>query len=291
MRRILIIATLLLFTIGASAQQRPSSQKSRDKILGEMEQFVNVADILPDDVSVEGTTQGFAIHGRYGFSVHDRGQCVIIDLKRRSFVSTFVMEGNTGHCNNASFGVERYDKSSQFPLLYVTECRGNRACYVNDISLTGSRLVQTIYYDGEEITGPADWFVDAPSKRIFLYCTIGNLRWIKAFRLPKLADSDSRGEVHLRPEDSIGSLPAGDISIPQGSHLYSRYIFLPAGVPSRSTALHITDALTAEHYPTLDLSPMGLEPEGVATRRGWLYVSFHTPRDNRANVIFRMKVN
>ncbi|MBO5331493.1 MAG: hypothetical protein J6A72_03820, partial [Alistipes sp.] len=63
MRKILIIATLLLFTIGASAQQGPSSQKTRDKILGEMEQFVNVADILPDDVSVEGTTQGFAIHG------------------------------------------------------------------------------------------------------------------------------------------------------------------------------------------------------------------------------------
>jgi hypothetical protein len=199
MKRIFISAVFSLLAIGASAQG-DSSRKSEEKILGEMEQFVNVADILPDNVSVEGTTQGFAIHGRYGFSVHDRGQCVIIDLKRRSFVSTFVMEGNTGHCNNASFGVERYDKSSQFPLLYVTECRGERACYVNVISLTGSRLVQTIYYDGEEITGPADWFVDARSKRIFLYCTIGNMRWIKAFRLPKLAES------HILPSLESGRL-------------------------------------------------------------------------------------
>lgn len=259
--------------------------------VAEMELFLNVADLLPLSVEVQGSTQGFAIHGRYGFSVHDQGQCVVIDLKRRQFVSTFILEGNTGHCNNASFGVERYSSQSKFPLLYVTECRGDRACYVNDITLEGSRLVQKIYYDGDDITGPADWFVDARSQRIYLYCTIGTLRWLKIFPLPRLADSDHNAEVHLQREDAIGALPAGDIAIPQGSHISGRYIFLPAGVPTRSTHLHITDALTGEHYPTLDLSHLGIEPEGVATRRGWLYISMHTPRDVRANVIYRMRVN
>ena len=263
---------------------------AQESVLADMEPFLNVAELLPDDVEVQGATQGFAIHGRYGFSMHDKGQCVIIDMRRREFVSTYVMEGNTGHCNNASFGVERYSSTSAFPLLYVTECRGERACYVNDVTLTGSRLVQTIYYDGEEITGPADWAVDARTKRIYLYCTIGTLRWLKAFPLPKLADSDARGEVHLRAEDAIVSMPAGEITIPQGSHIHGCYIFLPEGIPPRPTRLHTTDIITARKLAPIDLSHLGLEPEGVAVRGKWLYLSFHTPRDVRRNVIYRLRL-
>ena len=281
MRRTILLTLLLLTALAVRAQE---------SVLADMEPFLNVADLLPDNVEVQGATQGFAIHGRYGFSMHDKGQCVIIDMRRREFVSTYVMEGNTGHCNNASFGVERYSSSSEFPLLYVTECRGQRACYVNDVTLEGSRLVQTIYYDGEEITGPADWAVDARTGRIYLYCTIGTLRWLKAFPLPALADSDARGEVHLKPSDAIASMPAGEITIPQGSHIYGRYIFLPEGIPPRTTRLHTTDIVTARTLVPIDLSDLGLEPEGVAVKGRWLYLSFHTPRDVRANVIYRLRL-
>ena len=281
MRRTILLTLLLLTALAVRAQE---------SVLADMEPFLNVADLLPDNVEVQGATQGFAIHGRYGFSMHDKGQCVIIDMRRQEFVSTYVMEGNTGHCNNASFGVERYSSSSEFPLLYVTECRGERACYVNDVTLEGSRLVQTIYYDGEEITGPADWAVDARNRRIYLYCTIGTLRWLKAFPLPALADSDARGEVHLKPSDAIASMPAGEITIPQGSHIYGRYIFLPEGIPPRPTRLHMTDIVTARTLAPIDLSDLGLEPEGVAVKGRWLYLSFHTPRDVRANVIYRLRL-
>ena len=281
MRRTILLTLLLLTALAVRAQE---------SVLADMEPFLNVADLLPDNVEVQGATQGFAIHGRYGFSMHDKGQCVIIDMRRREFVSTYVMEGNTGHCNNASFGVERYSSSSEFPLLYVTECRGERACYVNDVTLEGSRLVQTIYYDGEEITGPADWAVDARNRRIYLYCTIGTLRWLKVFPLPALADSDARGEVHLKPSDAIASMPAGEITNPQGSHIYGRYIFLPEGIPPRPTRLHTTDIVTARTLAPIDLSDLGLEPEGVAVKGRWLYLSFHTPRDVRANVIYRLRL-
>ena len=276
-----MLAAMLLSAFVATAQE---------SVLSEMEPFVDVAELLPDNVEVRGATQGFAIYGRYGFSMHDQGQCVVIDMRRKEFVATFIMEGNTGHCNNASFGVERYSDSSPFPLMYVTECRGQRACYVNDVTLSSSRLVQTIYYDGEEITGPADWVVDAPSRRIYLYCTIGTLRWLKAFPLPTLADSDARGEVHLKADDAIASLPAGQVSIPQGSHIYGRYIFLPEGIPPRATRLNTTDIITARNLAPIDLSHLGLEPEGVAVKGRWLYLSFHTPRDVRRNVIYRLRL-
>ena len=280
--RILLSILLLLLGIGtASAQKR---------VLGEAEIFAKVADLLPENVQVSGSTQGFAIYGRYGFSMHDKGQCVIIDLKQKRFINTFTIEGNTGHCNNASFGVERYSKQSQFPLLYVTECRGERACYVNDISLEGAQMVQKIFYDGEDITGPADWAVDRRKKLIYLYCTIGKVRTLKWFALPRLSDSDAHGEVHLKAEDTIGSVALGDISIPQGSHIHRKRAYLPAGIPPRPTSLHITDLKSGEEIMLMDLSHTGLEPEGVATRRGWLYLSYHTPRDVRRNIIYRLRV-
>lgn len=284
MKRSIILIFLILTAAVAIAQPK-------EELVGELERLLNVNDLLPQHIDINGTTQGFAIYGRYAFSMHDKGQCVIIDLKKKSLVNTFILDGNTGHCNNASFGVERYSRKSQFPLLYVTECRGERACYVNDITTEGARLVQKIFYDGEEITGPCDWAVDAARKRIYLYCTIGSLRWLKWFPLPRLSDSDSNQEVHLQPTDALGSIPAGDIAIPQGSHIYKDVIFLPDGVPSRGVLrLHASNVVSGKKLMNLDLSDIGLEPEGVATHRGYLYISFHTPRKNRDNVIYRTKI-
>jgi hypothetical protein len=85
-------------------------------------------------------------------------------------------------------------------------------------------------------------------------------------------------------------MPAGEITIPQGSHIYGRYVFLPEGIPPRPTRLHTTDIVTARTLAPIDLSDLGLEPEGVAVKGRWLYLSFHTPRDVRANVIYRLRL-
>ena len=279
--RTLYLILALCCTYTAVAQSLP---------LGKAKLYANVAELLPDSVEVKGSTQGFAIYGRYGFSVHDKGECVVIDLKRKRFISKFTLEGNTGHCNNASFGVERYSEESPFPLLYVTECRGERACYVNDVTLTGSRMVQKICYDGKDATGPADWAVDRANRLIYFYCTVNNVRTLKWFALPRLTDSDARGEVHLTDEDALGSVTAGDITIPQGSLIHRGRAYLPDGIPPRPTRLHVTDIESGISLATIDLSHTGLEPEGVAVRRRWLYLSYHTPRNARANVIYRLKI-
>lgn len=279
--RTLFLILALCCTYSAVAQRQP---------LGKAKLYVNVAELLPDSVEVKGSTQGFAIYGRYGFSVHDKGECIVIDLKRKRFIGKFTLEGNTGHCNNASFGVERYSKESPFPLLYVTECRGDRVCYVNDVTLTGSRMVQKICYDGKDATGPADWAVDRVNRLIYFYCTVNKVRTLKWFALPRLADSDAQGEVHLTDEDALGSVAAGDITIPQGSLIVRRRAYLPDGIPPRPTRLHVTDIESGTSLATIDLSHTGLEPEGVAVRRRWLYLSYHTPRDARANVIHRIKI-
>lgn len=280
MRGLVVTLLLAISCLGASAQQLSLS----------IEERFNVAQLLPESVEVAGSSQGMAIWGRYAFLMHDKGQCVVVDMRREKYVSTFVMEGNTGHCNNASFGNEYYNRQSRFPLLYVTECRGDRVCYVNDISLEGSQLVQTIIYDGEEITGPSDWVVDRKQDKIYLYCTIGKMRMLKAFRLPRLSDSDENGEVHLKAEDSLASIPLGAIAIPQGSLIKGRYAYLPDGLPSRERRLHIVDIISCQKVANFDLNHIPYEPEGVASKGRKLYLSFHTPRDVRANRVYRFKV-
>ena len=280
MRGLVVTLLLAISYLGASAQQLSLS----------IEERFNVAQLLPESVEVAGSSQGMAIWGRYAFLMHDKGQCVVVDMRREKYVSTFVMEGNTGHCNNASFGNEYYNRQSRFPLLYVTECRGDRVCYVNDISLEGSQLVQTIIYDGEEITGPSDWVVDRKQDKIYLYCTIGKMRMLKAFRLPRLSDSDENGEVHLKAEDSLASIPLGAIAIPQGSLIKGRYAYLPDGLPSRERRLHIVDIISCQKVANFDLNHIPYEPEGVASKGRKLYLSFHTPRDVRANRVYRFKV-
>lgn len=280
MKRLILSLLTALCVITAQAQQPSLS----------IDEIMNVAELLPDNVEVKGSSQGMAIWGRYAFLLHDKGQCVVVDMRRKEYVSTFIMEGNTGHCNNASFGNEYYNRQSQFPLLYVTECRGQRACYVNDISTSGSRLVQTIYYDGQEITGPSDWVVDRAKDRIYLYCTIGKMRMLKAFRLPRLSDSDKNGEVHLRPEESLASIPLGDITIPQGSLIAGRYAYLPDGIPPRPRHLHVVDIVSCRKVACFDIGHIAYEPEGVATKGRRFYLSFHTPRDVKANRIYQFKI-
>lgn len=276
-----LIFCLMSFTTMAQRHAAP---------LGKARFVCNVDDLLPSDIQIKGSTQGFAIYGGYAFSMHDKGECVILDIKRKKYINSFVVEGNTGHCNNASFGTEFYSQKSQFPLFYVTECRGERACYVNDITLQGSRLVQKIFYMGDEITGPCDWAVDAEQKLLYLYCTIDNQRTLMWFSLPRLSDSDNKGEVHLYPKDALGSIPAGDIKIPQGSLIAGDYIFLAEGVPPRHTALNVIDRHSAQRLMHLDLTETGIEPEGIAIYRGWIYLSLHTPRKPRHNIIYRFRL-
>ncbi len=121
---------------------------------------LDVAELMPDGVQVRGSSQGMAVWKRYAFMLHDGGQCIVIDLKKEKYISSYMLDKNLSHCNNASFGVEYYSRESKFPLLYISECRGGGACLVTDVGFEGSHLVQKIFYDGEDITGPCDWLVD-----------------------------------------------------------------------------------------------------------------------------------
>ena len=169
------LAVALVSGLVASAQEYKGPELTPEFVC-------DLGKLTPENVKVKGSTQGLAVWGKYGFVFHDKGQCVVIDLKKNEFVSTFKLKGNTSHCNNASFGVE---KGSEFPLLYISGCKGDHCCYVTDITLDGGTIVQKLFHTGEGYTGSFDWFIDRKNKIIYTYGSSGDMRkLIKKFRLP-----------------------------------------------------------------------------------------------------------
>ena len=275
----LTVALMLGVTAGAQGYKGP---ELRPEIVCELGQ------LTPENVKVKGATQGFAIWGKYGFVFHDKGQCVVIDLKKNKFVSTFKLEGNTSHCNNASFGIE---KGARFPLLYISGCKGDHCCYVTDITLEGGKVVQKLFHTGEDYTGSFDWFIDRKNKVIYTYGSSGEMRkLIRKFRLPELKDSDANGEVHLTLDDVLEEFYVPGIRIFQGSVIKGRYAYLPDGYPPHDRLLHIVDIPSKKLVKTVNLNDLVHEPEGVAVKGKWLYMVMHVSKQPRNGVIYRFRI-
>ena len=275
------LTVALFFGLMASAQEYKGPELTPEFVC-------DLGKLTPDNVKVKGATPGFAIWGKYGFVFHDKGQCVVIDMKKNKFVSTFMLEGNKSHCNNASFGVE---KGSEFPLLYISGCKGDHCCYVTDITLDGGTIVQKLFHTGEGYSGSFDWFIDRKNKIIYTYGSSGEMRkLIKKFRLPTLKDSDENGEVHLTQDDALDEFYVPGIKIYQGSVLNGHYAYLGDGYPPHDRLLHVVDMNTKTLVETVNLNDLHHEPEGVDVKGKWLYMVLHVSRQPRDGQIYRFRI-
>lgn len=197
--------------------------------------------------------QGMAIYDNYLVSLQNTGQATIYRLQndKLQMLRQFPLASHTSenHANVAFFGTERYHKSDQFPLLYVSQCSKQRykgmkdVCFVERISLTGEpQLVQTIVLDDPDgLFGYAlQWMIDAKHNRLIGYGnTIENLgkgnRWrTMVFPMPKLSEGPL---VHLRPQDALDNYCIQDLDprfpsnhIGQGACVKGDRMFIPVGI-------------------------------------------------------------
>lgn len=290
MRRLVLIlsALLLLLPYGVDAKKkdfRPSLKA---------EKVVDFADWTPEDIEVKGSTQGFAMWGRYCVVVHDKGQCCVFDMKKKKLWASYFLEGNESHCNNAFFGKEKASKSSKFPLLYISECRGGHACLVTDLTDEGGKVIQKIYFDNEagDYPGSMDWARDLSGDFIYTYGgKNGSFKLLKKFKMPSLADSDENGEVHLHESDVLDITRfESEINIWQGSLVDGRYAYLPDGYPPHKEYIHVADLEKKEIIMSKEVTDFGLEPEGLDKKGNWLYVIFHKPKSPRHSTLYRFKL-
>ena len=250
------------------------------------------ADWTPEDEEVTGSTQGFAMYGNYAFVLHDKGRLCIFDMKKKKMAANYLLEGNTSHCNNACFGVEKASRRSQFPLLYIASCGGENCCYVTDVSLKGSRIVQKIFYTGTDYAGTIDWCLDAENGFIYTYGgRNGDYKLLKKFRLPRLADSDVNGEVHLTDADvlDVTRLDTG-INIWQGSIVRGRYAYLPDGYAPHDLLLHLVDLQDKRIVLSRNLNDLKDEPEGICLTSDYAWVVFNTSDGPRHSRLWRFSL-
>lgn len=252
------------------------------------EKICDIADVVPKEVEIKGSTQGFAVSGKYGFLVRDKGQCNVFNLEEPSFVNAFYLEKNTSHCNNACFGPDKPSPDAEFPYFYVSECREDRSCFVYEITTEGSKLVQRIFYDDSTVEGAIDWAVDPERRLIYAYEGMGRGRekYMRVFRLPKVSEGP---EVHFKLKDCKQFFPIYGLYIGQGSAVRNGNIYLTQGIPKTDMDLHIFD-LDGNRLKALNFRPIGLEPEGIDIQNGWIYVAFHTPKRPRHSNIWRFKL-
>ena len=283
----------------ASDEYRAQAERARAEFRSfsgipplEPEFVCDFADWTPEDEEVTGSTQGFAMHGDYAFVLHDKGRLCIFDMKKKKMVANYLMDGNRSHCNNACFGMEKISRRAKFPLLYVASCGGENCCYVTDVTLQGSRVVQKIFFNGTGYAGTIDWCLDAENGFIYTYGgRNGDYKLLKKFKLPRLADSDANGEVHLTDADVLDEtrLDSG-INIWQGSIVRGRYAYLPDGYAPLDLLLHVVDLQTKRIIVSKNLHDLQDEPEGICLTPDYAYVVFHTSGEPRHSKLWRFNL-
>ena len=253
--------------------------------LGQQPVVSPLSDWMADSLSLQGSMQGLAINGRYAVTLRHGGQCLVLDMRHRTTASAYHLAHNTSHCNNASFGSIRYSRRDLFPLLYVSGCYGDKACYVTRLLPDSAVLIQRIFYDTDCFPIAQDWCVDADSGHLYAFGgKRGGMMYLKKFHLPPV----DIGDVHFTDNDVLQTIPITCVAVAQGSKIKDGYAYLPDGDSPGNYWLHIVDLATGQEVRTLDLNSIGLEPEGVDIRGRWIYVSFNTP-DPKENKIYRFR--
>jgi hypothetical protein len=217
--------------------------------------------------------QGMAIYKDTAFLFNNTGIVRLYNLKTHEFVSEFFLDtfAPENHANCANFGVEFPAGNSAYPALYVSECYGQRRCFVESVSAAGAKLVQTLKIRGG---GPEDvafdWYLDNAGQ--FLYAIAkdpgagAHAYRVTKLRLPRLAD----GDVTFTPKDFLAQFTINFRHLSQGGVIRGDYLYLPVGhlKPAsgkndpRDRGVLVVNLRTQQIEKELDLNQsLDLEPE------------------------------
>lgn len=227
--------------------------------------------------------QGMAIYKDKAFLMSDGGYCRMYDLSMGKMVTEFPIgsSSNNPHVNNACFGIEKLD-GSNFPVIYITECRTNASrCFVE--SFDGNpRVVQTIDVRRKrDMSGVLTWVVDAKRKYLYAITRSGKvldergsvINRITKYRLPRLTEGASIMFTESDEEDSF------DVVFPnilQGCKIWGHFMYLVTGLQQSQChrkdsqrAIQVIDLKKKKLKKTVDLTYVTTnEPEDIDFYKG-----------------------
>lgn len=190
-----------------------------------------------------GACQGSAVFDDYLLVGRIGGTVILFDLVTKTALGAVVLESAStyNHVNNLSFGVEGDENNTVFPkYLYVSECddtNNKNRCFVENITLSSSTLVQTINYNGTAYLGNYQYTIDTDNNYLYLsgntktaYNVSGNKIKILRFDLPLISEGD---DITLSDEDIIDSweydADINNMYIFQGMSYYRNRLYMCIG--------------------------------------------------------------
>jgi alpha-glucosidase len=185
----------------------------------------------------KATSQGMAVYEDALFLLNYGGHCRIYDLKTGKMSADFDLESafNENLCNSASFGIEFPEGNREFPAFYVSEWYGKQRCFVESITHSGSKLIQTLSVDTNGKEGiSSNWVVDREQKCLYAIAAVsedidsaGTRKYlVTKLPLPAL----NRKEVVFGQSDIIEQFEIAFPNNPQGAAICGKYLYLPVGL-------------------------------------------------------------
>ena len=251
--------------------------------------------------------QGCAVWKDYLFSMFDKGECAVYNLDKGTLYSLFSLgsAGEDNHANVAFFGPYYYMEGDAFPLLYVSQAKGERLLYIERIltDATGkpvaARTVQRIHYEPSQYNSRL-WIADEshPEK---LYCygntegnhKPGNRVAIDEFPFPEFDASVT--DVTLSEADRIRRFHFDELLPPgirgpqdntlQGAMIHDGIFFLPIGSGKKYPAELFFASLDGSRYAGIDITDaFPYEMEDMAFWNGKVIVPCNNLFDKKSFV-------
>lgn len=234
--------------------------------------------------------QSAATYDNYAVFVSDgRMRMYLYNLAKKEMIYSLGLKGvnrNIYHCNQSSFGVEKYDDSDFFPLLYVSQRAGtNGRCFIEvfriiphykseirEFDSFDVELVQIVHLPKmtyENSLGNANCTIDSDNELMYIYSRNNNSLddnfeqcKITQFAIPDVHEQ----VVSLENKDILSSFFI-DVSAlyMQGGCINNSRLYIGQGDPAAGFVyLNVVDLTRQELVGRYDLQESGFnwEPEG-----------------------------
>lgn len=234
--------------------------------------------------------QSAARYRDYAFFVSKgRSRIGLFNLAEKKMVYTLnlkAVNGDTYHCNQCTFGVEKYEETDYFPLLYISQrAKSDERCFIEvyrvfplyneDLSEFDSfyiELIQTIYLprmSSNNSLGNANCVIDASSNTMYTYSRNNNKKDenYNLCKITQFAIPDVHQKTVIINDEAILSsfmIEASAIYM-QGGCIHDRVLYIGQGSLSVGYIyLNIIDLDKQELVRRFDLRDCKVtwEPEG-----------------------------
>lgn len=225
------------------------------------------------------SAQGMAIYEDNAFLMSDGGYCRLLNLVTGEVTKSFSLASasENPHVNNACFGIEKF-KGSEYPVIYISECRKEEfRCFVESFDSV-AHLRQTIQAQiNNKVSGVLIWAIDMDNRYLYSITRIKKTgityNTITKYRLPNINEGKS---VVLSEKDILDRFDVIFPNILQGCKVRGKYMYIVTGLQQSlcnredaKRAIQVINLKEKKLAKTIDLTYVTTnEPEDIDFYKG-----------------------